>query len=511
LVRRCDLRRPEIRLKELDMIRLAASTIAVALLLGLPQAALAQAPSPPPAQPAGGQVLSQGQVDALVAPIALYPDALISEILMASTYPLEVVEAERWLKANKNLKGDGLESAVSQQSWDNSIKSLIATPDVLDMMSAQLDWTQQLGDAVLAQQPDVMAAIQRLRAKAQSNNKLASNPQQTVTTQVQDGVQDILITPTEPDNYYIPYYDPSVMFGPWDYPDYPPDYWGAPDFIAAGILAVGIGYGAHYALRRWIHGGYWHGGVNWRGRSIVAGGNNWAHDPLHRHGVRYSNSNVAARFTANRAAITAGAPGRMEFRGRGPLPGGVGAAISHPAIAAKPAARGAIVRPANGAFRGPGNALGNISSGHAIHVEAARGRASLGGGAHVGGGGGGFARPAGGGGGFARPSGGGGGGGSHPAGGGGARRSDMRLKHDIARIGTLDNGIGLYRFVYNGEITAYVGVMAQEVEALRPDAVTRGRDGYLRVDYGKLGLKFQSYHQWIASGAALPSTALSVR
>ena len=109
-----------------------------------------------------------------MAPIALYPDTLLSEVLMASTYPLEVVEAERWVSANKNLKGDALKAAVDKQDWDDSIKSLVATPSVLEMMSTKLDWTQKLGEAVIGQQADVMDAIQRLRAKAQANNKLQS-------------------------------------------------------------------------------------------------------------------------------------------------------------------------------------------------------------------------------------------------------------------------------------------------------------------------------------------------
>src|SRR5262249_24064426 len=133
------------------------------------------------------QLLKPEQLDALLAPIALFPDALLSEILMASTYPLEVIEAERWFTANKNLKDDARKEAVGKQSWDDSVKSLVATPSVLDMMSDKLDWTQKLGDEVLAQQPDVMDAIQRLRQKAQANDKLKSNQQQTVSTEQQDG------------------------------------------------------------------------------------------------------------------------------------------------------------------------------------------------------------------------------------------------------------------------------------------------------------------------------------
>jgi hypothetical protein len=173
--------------------------IVLAVMLGLTGAASAQT-SPPPAQPAAApseQLLNNQQLDALVAPIALYPDTLLSQILIASTYPLEVVEAARWAEANKNLKGDALKAAVDKQSWDDSLKSLAATPSVLGMMSDKLDWTQKLGDAVLAQQPDVMDAIQRLRTKAQANNNLFSNKQQTVTTQQQGGRQIIAIAPTE--------------------------------------------------------------------------------------------------------------------------------------------------------------------------------------------------------------------------------------------------------------------------------------------------------------------------
>src|SRR5579862_2914091 len=199
--------------REAIMIKLTMRLLAVALLFAVPQAALAQTPPPsPPSQPAAApapaqQLLTAGQLDALVAPIALYPDALLSEILMAATYPLEVVEADRWASANKNLQGDALKAAVDKQNWDDSIKSLTATPDVLDMMSNKLDWTQQLGDAVLAQQPDVMDAVQRLRVKAQANNKLQSTSQQTVTTQSTGGRQYIYIEPTDPDEIYVPYYD----------------------------------------------------------------------------------------------------------------------------------------------------------------------------------------------------------------------------------------------------------------------------------------------------------------
>jgi hypothetical protein len=531
------------------MLTTMMRALAVALLFAVPHAALAQTPAP--AQPASApaqQPLNNAQLDALVAPIALYPDALLSEVLMASTYPLEVVEADRWIGTNKTLKGDTLKAALDKQSWDDSVKSLTATPDVLDMMSNQLSWTQQLGDAVLAQQPDIMDAIQRLRSKAQTNNKLASNKQQTVTTQQQGAQQVIVIAPTDPDTVYVPYYDPSVVYGAWPYPDYPayPYYWPAPGYIAAGVVATGIAFGAGYALGRWVsNGNRWGGGFNWGNNNINVnrsvnniGSNNWTHNPAHRQGVRYSNANVAAKFGGNRANISGGAQDRMDFRGRSGQqvlnpgggaganrpnigggagagaganrPGGGNAAANRPGGGAgtnRPSggganrpggggvgtARPAVNRPAGG---GGGGAMGNIGSGRAANVQSARGAASFGGGggARMGGGGGG-ARMGGGGGGGAR------------GGGGGGRRSDIRLKHDIVLLGHLDNGVGLYRFVYNGETRPYVGVMAQDVQTVRPDAVTRGADGYLRVYYQKLGLKFETYDAWLASGERMPVVA----
>ena len=199
---------------------------------------------------------------------------------MASTYPIEVVQAERWLEANKKLKGDQLEAAVAKQDWDDSIKSLLATPSVLDMMSTKLDWTEKLGDAIIAQQPDVMDAVQRLRAKAQANNKLTSTKEQKVTISQSGDRQVIAIAPVDPEMVYVPYYDPGVVYGTWPYPAYPPYYWPAPGYIAGGLIATGIAFGAGYALGRWASGGYWGGGVNWNINNITinrpgGGGGNW--------------------------------------------------------------------------------------------------------------------------------------------------------------------------------------------------------------------------------------------
>jgi hypothetical protein len=274
-----------------------------------------------PAFAQSSQTLKPEELDQLVAPIALYPDTLLSQVLIASTYPLEVVEAERWVEQNKNLKGDALKKAVDQKKWDDSVKALTATPDVLDMMSDKLDWTQKLGDAVLAQQPDVMDAIQRLRQKAQANDKLKTTKQQKVSTTTQNNRQYIAIEPAEPNTVYVPYYDPAVVYGAWPYPDYPPYYFAAPGYIASGLLATGLAFGAGYALGAWTHGGgWWGGGFNWGNNNININNDidinkrkNWVHNPDHRHGVRYTNNDVRQKFAkgdiGNRDQ-------RMDFRGR---------------------------------------------------------------------------------------------------------------------------------------------------------------------------------------------------
>ncbi len=517
------------------------------LLLLVNPVALAQTPQPAPPGPQQSaassetdEKLTEAQLDSLVSPIALYPDTLLSQVLIASTYPLEVIEADRWLKGNKSLKGDALKSAVEKQKWDESLKSLTATPSVLEMMSTQLSWMQQLGDAVLAQQPDVMDSIQRLRAKAQANGKLASNKQQTVSSQTQGSKKVIVIQPTQPDTVYVPYYNPTVVYGSWPYPAYSPYYWPAPSYIATGVLATGLAFGTGYALGRWASGGnYWGSNINWNNNNINInrGNNNWVHNPTHRQGIRYSNTEVGNRFGGNR---NAGVSDRTDFRGRG------GQQVLRPDGGARPGSaggeraanrtgggrgEGAANRPGGGAANRPAqrspagggagakrssaaggaggnrpaqrpaggggrrdNALGNVGSGRQARAEAARGRASLGGGG-IGGG-----RSFSGGGG--RSFGGGGRGGR----GGGGRRSDLRLKHDVAYLGQLDNGLGFYRFAYTGSRAVYVGVMAQEVQSLAPQAVVRGKDGYLRVRYDLLGLQLQTYDHWVQSGAKLPAT-----
>ncbi len=182
------------------------------LLLALPWGAFAQNTAGPSPQ------FKQEELDQMLAPIALYPDALLVQILMASTYPLEIVEAARWSKANPHFQGNQLTAALEKQNWDPSVKSLINFPSVLAMMNDKLDWTQKLGDAFLAQEKGVMDTVQKLRAKAQAQGTLKSTEQQKVTTQA----QTIIIEPARPQVVYVPACNPAVVYGPWMYPAYPP-------------------------------------------------------------------------------------------------------------------------------------------------------------------------------------------------------------------------------------------------------------------------------------------------
>src|SRR5215472_14836033 len=276
------------------MISATMRALFFALLLLVPMTALAQTPETAASKP---DLLKPEELDQLVAPIALYPDPLLAQVLIASSYPLDIVQAERWLQSHKNLKGDALKAALAKEDWDDSIKSLAATPSVLAMMSEKLDWTEKLGDAVVDQQPDVMDAIQRLRAKAQANNKLTSTKQQTVKVDQVQGRQVIAIQPTDPDTVYVPYYDPAVVYGAWPYPDYPPYYWPPPPYIGYGLLATGLAFGAGYALSNWWSGGYWGGKINWSdggnkinitppgnrpAHPIAGGGNRWQPRVDHR-------------------------------------------------------------------------------------------------------------------------------------------------------------------------------------------------------------------------------------
>ena len=264
---------------------------------------------------------TQEELDQMLAPIALYPDSLVAQILMAATYPVEVVEAHRWLRNNKGLKGDQLNAALDDQSWDLSVKALVPFPHVLAVMSDKLDWTQKVGDAFLDQQDEVMDAIQNLRSKAYAQGNLRTTREQKVAVEP----QAILIEPASPQVVYVPTYNPTVVYGSWWYPAYPPYYWHSAGAVAAaGLLsfAAGVAVGAY-----WNSG--W-GSWNWGGHQINANINRnininrndininkiqtskWQHDAAHRKGDPYRSQESRDRY--GRTGKGDGA-GKRDFRG----------------------------------------------------------------------------------------------------------------------------------------------------------------------------------------------------
>jgi hypothetical protein len=262
----------------------------------------------------------QEELEQLLAPIALYPDALLAQVLMASTYPLEVVYAARWARTHPSLSGKALEDAMQNEPWDPSVKSLVAVPKVLELMEQKIEWTQKLGDAFLAQQDQVMKAVQVLRAKASAAGHLKSGPEQTVTTTQEGGETVIVIEPASSTVIYVPTYDPAYVYGPWPYPAYPPYYWYPPGYYYpyGGFLA-GVIIGA------WLWGGCnWGGGgggnrvhvephrFNDFNRTNISDGN-WRHNVEHRKGVAYRDQATASRFDRD---FSRGAQTREQFRGR---------------------------------------------------------------------------------------------------------------------------------------------------------------------------------------------------
>jgi hypothetical protein len=303
---------------------------------------------------------TQGELEQMLAPIALYPDALLSQILMASTYPLEIVEAARWRKENAALQGDALQSALQGQKWDESVKSLTAFPDVLERMNKDLAWTQKLGDAFLGQQEQMLATVQTLRQKAQTAGNLQSNDKQKVEVQQQEGKQVIVIEPANPQVIYVPTYQPTVVYGAWGYPAYPPyypSYWYPPGAAFASGFFWGVGIAAGAAL--------W-GGVNW-GRGDVdidinrynnfnrtnISNKNWNHNVNHRGSVPYRDNASRDRYKAtDRQAAAA----REQFRGRDDSLGGGGLSDRAGLAQAQrdPAVRDAAARDRAGAGAGAG-------------------------------------------------------------------------------------------------------------------------------------------------------------
>ena len=256
------------------------------------------------------------ELEQMVASIALYPDSLVAQILMASTYPLEVVEAARWSKANPGIKDKALEGEMEKQKWDPSVKSLTAFPTVLSGMNEKLDLTQKLGDAFLGQQKEVLAAVQRLRGKADQAGNLKSSKEQNVTKAQEAGQTVIKIEPANPEVVYVPSYNPTTVYGPWPYPAYPPYY---PYYYAPGAALFTFTAGVIIGNALW-------GNCNWGGGNVqinhntynnfnktnVKGGD-WNHNAEHRKGAQYRDSASQNKYGKDQRK---GADSREQFRGR---------------------------------------------------------------------------------------------------------------------------------------------------------------------------------------------------
>jgi Protein of unknown function (DUF3300) len=275
------------------------------------------------------------ELEQIVAPIALYPDALLAQIFMASTYPLEIVQAARWSKEHPDVKGDAVAKEMEKQPWDPAVKSLVAFPDVLTMMNEKLDWTQKLGDAFLAQQKDVMDAVQRLRTKAKDAGNLKSSKEQTVKTEPAPAgapaPQIIVIESPSPEVVYVPTYNPTVVYGAWPYPAYPPYYYYPPAYVpGAAFFSFSMGV---------VVGGALWGNCNWGGSDVdidinrynnfnrneinanrntnvsnrANNSGKWQHNSEHRQGVGYRDTATQQKY--GKGASQQGLQSREQFRG----------------------------------------------------------------------------------------------------------------------------------------------------------------------------------------------------
>jgi hypothetical protein len=281
------------------------------------------------------------QLDALVAPIALYPDPLLAQVLVASTYPLEIIQLQQWLERNPGIKGDALVDAVAKEPWDPSIQSMAAVPDALERLGNDIQWTTELGNAFLAQQGDVMDAVQRMRQKAQNQGTLESNEQQKVETVVVEERTVIVVESADPEVIYVPSYSPTVVYGPPVYP-YPPIYY-PPYPVGAAAVTFGVAMVWGAALGGACCGCGWgssnidinvnnnfnknNSNFNKNNNSGRGGGSgNWKHDPQHRGGTPYSGRATADKFggsargdsMASRQASARQQAGRQQGGARSP-------------------------------------------------------------------------------------------------------------------------------------------------------------------------------------------------
>jgi hypothetical protein len=261
--------------------------------------------------------LDNGQLDQLMAPIALYPDSLLSQILMGATYPDDIAAAAKWSAAHTSESGDKAVKAVEGETWDPSVKSLVAFPSVMDLMGRQPDWVKSVGDAFLAQPDGVMDSVQRLRAQAQKAGNLKSTPQQKVTSSTTDNKTVVVIQPADPQVVYVPSYNPTVVYGAWAYPSYPPYYYPPPPgSVFATSLVAGIGFGLGVAAVDSMWGGFnWghndvdinvnrYNNVNVNQRINNANNNNvaWQHNPANRGNTPYADQANRQRFDNQRQA-----------------------------------------------------------------------------------------------------------------------------------------------------------------------------------------------------------------
>ena len=275
---------------------------------------------------------STEELDQMLAPIALYPDALLAQILMASTYPADVAEAAKWTKANPKMEGDAAVKAVQSKPWDPSVQSLAAFPQVLTMMGEKPADVQRLGDAFLADPARVMDRVQFMRKKAKEAGNLKTTEQQKVSTQNESGQSVIIIEPAQPEKVYVPVYQPTVVYGAWWYPAYPPYYWAPPPYYypayygGGGAFVAGVFWGAAVVG---ISNGLW-GGCNWGRGDVninvnrynninvnnkinnVSGNTNWNHNAANRKGVPYGDAKTRQQYDRK----SAGADNRNDYRGR---------------------------------------------------------------------------------------------------------------------------------------------------------------------------------------------------
>jgi hypothetical protein len=353
-------------------------------------ASVASAQSNAPAERAG---YSQAELDQMLAPIALYPDSLLSQVLMAATYPLEIVQAARWARANPGISGEQAVRAVDDRNWDPSVKSLVAFPQVVTMMDEKLDWTEKLGDAFLGQESQVMQTVQALRERAYAAGNLRSDPQ----VSVQREGETIVIDSPQPDVMYVPYYDPTLIYGPWWWPQYPPVYWRPwPGYFIRGGPAFSWGFGVS------IGGGFFFGGFDWRVRHVtivnprpfyyhgdrghveLAPGNAWRHDPDHRRGVPYRDPSLRQRY----GNWTPSPDARREYRGR-EQPGEGRSPVARPAPDRRPPSTQPYVPPSAQPQRPapadriprvvperPPTALEGVGRGHEARESSVRGQQS---------------------------------------------------------------------------------------------------------------------------------------